>query len=352
MIVLGIETSCDETSAAVLNRDAPDASPVILSNIVATQIAMHVEYGGVVPELAARAHVESISAVIEKAVRDSGVQWAAIDGIAVANRPGLIGALLVGVSAAKALALALNRPLVGVDHIEAHLYSSILAGMPRQPHIALVCSGGHTSLYSVQLNDRQSATDMAVSLLGSTTDDAAGEAFDKVARILGLSYPGGPSIQKAAVGGDPAAYRFPRSRLNESNDDFSFSGLKTAVLYGLRGGQGRPGPAAQMGVGRELTDEEIRNAAASFQEAVAETLVKKTLRAAKRLGVSAASFNGGVAANKRIRELANELGAADGVQTYFPPLSLCTDNAAMIAGLGMEHLSAGRRDGLSLEAAP
>jgi N6-L-threonylcarbamoyladenine synthase len=346
--ILGIETTCDETAVALVRRNSGESIEII-GSLVASQIDLHRAYGGVVPELAARAHVEKITALLDSLFKETDFDRNSVDAIAVANRPGLIGALLVGVGAAKALAWAWDKPLVDVDHIQAHLYSSILAGMPAVPHVALVASGGHTSLYHVTGTPPPLGN---IVRLGSTTDDAAGEAFDKVAQILGLDYPGGPAIQKAAAGGNPKAYRFPRSRVKEDNYDFSFSGVKTSVLYKLRGGQGNPGPAARIGVGRELKPEEIRDAAASFQEAVAEVLAAKTIKAAKNLGVSWASFNGGVACNARLREVAKSMGVKKNVNIFFPPPQLCTDNAAMIAGLGIERFLQGIRSGLDMEAIP
>ena len=324
--ILGIETSCDETAVAVVADGRR-----VLSNIVASQMAEHARYGGVVPEVASRRHVELINGVIRHALSEAGVTLAEIDAIAVTNRPGLLGALLVGVTAAKALAQARNLPLIGVHHIEAHLYANFLTHPDADfPAVALVVSGGHTDLFHLRGHG-----DYA--LLGRTRDDAAGEAFDKCARLMGLEYPGGPAIQKAAETGNPKAVALPRAWM-EGTFEFSFSGLKTAVRRKLPspGGQGE-------GEGPHIPD-----LAASFQEAVVDVLVGKTLQAAKATGVSRVFMAGGVAANKRLRERMREACDKAGLSLYYPPLALCTDNGAMIAATGYYHLMAGKRDDLRL----
>ncbi len=338
MIVLGIETTCDETAAAVV-RDGRE----ILSSHVASQAKLHAPFGGVVPEIACRAHVETLLPLVERALEDAGTELGRLDGIAVAHTPGLVGALLVGLSAAKALAWAAGRPLVGVDHIEAHVHAVRMAHADlAPPFVALVASGGHTSLYDVR-------GDTSLAKIGSTVDDAAGEAFDKVSALLGLGYPGGPAIEKAAKCGDASAVAFPRSYPGEKGGaggslDFSFSGLKTAVLYHLRGQHGK--------IGARPAPRPAADVAASFQEAVVDVLVARTILAAERTGARAIAVGGGVACNGRLRERLAAEGAARKKRVFFPPPHLCTDNAAMIAGLGHELLRAGRVSDLELEAVP
>lgn len=320
---LGIETSCDETSAAVV-ADGRD----ILSNVVQSQIDIHRAFGGVVPEVACRAHIETISPVVEKALADAKVTLREIDAIAVTNAPGLVGALLVGVSMAKALALATGKPLLGVDHIHGHMYAVKLAFPDLEyPVINLVVSGGHTSLYL-------SRSPVDHELLGSTTDDAAGEAFDKVAKILDLGFPGGPIIDKLAAGRDPNRVKFKRT-IPESLD-FSFSGIKTAVLYHVRGQDAKQA--------RALSAEEKADIAAGFQEAVVDVLARQAQRACERTGVPRIAVGGGVACNSRLR--AKLPGAK------FPPPKFCTDNAAMIAGLAYPMYRAGMVSDLELDAVP
>jgi N6-L-threonylcarbamoyladenine synthase len=332
MVTLGIETSCDETSAAVL-RDGRE----VLSNLVSSQVALHQRYGGVVPEIAARAHVEQTRPIIEAALAEAAVTYADIDLLAVTAGPGLIGSLMIGVTAAKTLALALDRPLVGVDHIEAHAASAALsADRPPWPAVALVVSGGHTSLYHVR-------GFLDIELLGQTHDDAAGEAFDKVAAILELGYPGGPLIDKLAPEGDPAAIRFPRTWIHEPHLDFSFSGLKTAVLYHVYGTGRKYGSVAHL-ARRQLAD-----IAASFQAALVDTLVARTLAAVRRTGVKSVVVGGGVAANSALRRALAEACAAAGLALHLTPMKYCTDNAAMIAALGYQRFRAGRIDDLTLE---
>ncbi|HHI80244.1 MAG TPA: tRNA (adenosine(37)-N6)-threonylcarbamoyltransferase complex transferase subunit TsaD [Planctomycetes bacterium] len=332
VLVLGIESSCDETAVAVVR-----GGKEILSNEIFSQASLHAEHGGVVPELAGRSHLERILPLVQRALEKAGVEKEELGGIAVTNRPGLIGCLLVGLSVAKTLALSLGIPLIGVDHIQAHIHASFLAdpGL-KPPLVVLVASGGHTSLYSVEREGEGV-------LLGQTRDDAAGEALDKAAAMLGLGYPGGPAIEKAAQGGDPSALALPRGTLDKKSLDLSFSGLKTSLLYHLRGpGIQRPFP--------ELSGEEQRDLAASFQEAVMDTLCTKLERAALLHPEAAISVGGGVAANKRLREKIAQSKILRGRRLAFPPLALCGDNAAMIAGLGHLLLSRGERSDLGLEA--
>jgi N6-L-threonylcarbamoyladenine synthase len=321
MNVLGIETSCDETAASVVVDGRR-----LLSNVIASQMAEHARYGGVVPEVASRRHVELMNGVLRRALSEAGLTLRDIDAIAVTNRPGLLGALLVGVTAAKGLALALGVPLVGVHHIEAHLYANFLTHPDADfPAVALVVSGGHTDLFHLRGHGDYV-------LLGRTRDDAAGEAFDKCARLMGLGYPGGPAIQKAAENGNRKAVPFPRAYLPDTFE-FSFSGLKTAVRRFVESSSG---------------EQSIADLAASFQEAVVDVLVAKTIAATKATEVSRVFMAGGVAANARLRERMQAACDAAGLSLYYPPPVLCTDNAAMIATTGYYHLQAGRADGLSL----
>jgi N6-L-threonylcarbamoyladenine synthase len=325
MKILTIETTCDETAAAVVT-DRLD----VLSSVVASQDALHERFGGVVPEIASRAHVERILPVIDETLRKANLSLDDLDAVAVANTPGLAGSLLVGLSAAKALCVARGLPLVAVNHLQAHIYACRLAsGRDVFPCVGLIASGGHSNLYRCD-----SATDFTP--LGGTIDDAAGEAFDKVASLLGLPYPGGPSIEKAARDGDPAKIRFPRPLLDDpSRLDFSFSGLKTAVRYLLE-----KQPATLVG-----------DVAASFQEAVCDCLVGKAKLALERTGYRILCVGGGVAANKRLRTRFEESAAANGYELFVPPLSLCTDNAVMGA-IAVERLKAGKVADLSLDILP
>jgi len=332
--ILGIETSCDETAAAVV-----EDGRVVLSNVVASQAKLHSRFGGVVPEIACRAHVESILPVIEDALADAETAPDDLDGIAVTRGPGLVGALLIGISAAKTLAWVWGKPLVGVHHIEAHIHAARMGSDPAEaPYLALVVSGGHTAIYRTREDGRHD-------LLGSTTDDAVGEAFDKVASILGLGYPGGPAVERAARGGDPAAVRFPRTGLAPGSLDFSFSGVKTAVLYHCKGQNARRDQEMLPGVS-------VADVAASFQEAVIDVLLTKAFEAARREATPRLAVVGGVAANRRLRERFTEAGAQGGIRVTFPDFSLCTDNAAMVAGLGCLRLRAGEDDGFALDADP
>jgi N6-L-threonylcarbamoyladenine synthase len=327
--VLGIDTSCDETSVAVVERRR------VLANVVYGQNSLHQPYGGVVPEIAARAHVERLLPALREALDAAG----GADAVAVTNRPGLIGPLLVGVSAAKAFATVRDLPLVGVHHLEAHVAAAyLLDPAPLPPFVALIASGGHTLLYEVRERGRYER-------LGQTHDDAAGECFDKVAAVLGLPYPGGPSIERAARGGDPRAFAFPRPLRDDPSDDFSFSGVKTAVLYLVKGQDGRLRDANARAVS-------AADVAASAQEAIADVLSAKAVRAAVRTNCRRLVVGGGVAANARLRELVAERAAAAGVECFLPPKPLCTDNAAMVAVRGAELLEAGARDGLDLDADP
>ena len=332
-LILGIESSCDETAAAVV-RDGRE----ILSSVVHTQIEEHALYGGVVPEIAGRSHLRHVLPVVDEALQRADCDLDTIDGIAVTNRPGLIGSLLVGVSVAKSLAFTRSLPLVGINHIEAHIYSAAMEAEEELfPSLALVVSGGHTSLYVCR-------SPLDADLVASTLDDAAGEAFDKVAHMLGLPYPGGPSVSKLATEGDPNAIPFPRYRPKNGKPGFSFSGLKTAVLYHLRGQNAlAPTPPPE-----EIADR--ADVAASFEAAVCDTLTQQTLQAAREHGFDRVLVAGGVACNRRLREVMAREGAAVGVSTYFPSPAYCTDSAAMIAGLGWEHLRAGARAGLEMDA--
>ena len=329
MKVLGIETSCDETAAAVV-EDGRRA----LSDVVATQIEIHRRFGGVVPELASRNHVVQMMPVVDEALSRAGVGPEDIDALAVTSGPGLVGALLVGVQAAKALSLAWRRPLVPVNHLEGHLVAAFLGETPPTfPYLGLVVSGGHTSMYAASGFGEYR-------LLGQTRDDAAGEAFDKGAKLLGLPYPGGVAIDRLAREGDPAAIRFPRAIVKGSDLDFSFSGLKTALLHHVR----------KHGVpqGKALAD-----LCASYQEAIVRSLVDKAFRAARRFSFDRLVLSGGVAANSRLRTVvANRVAEYEGMTAVLPPVKLCTDNAAMIAVAGTHALARGVRAGADLNADP
>ena len=327
-VVLGIETSCDETGIGIVR------GTTLLSNAIASSMEEHARYGGVVPEVAARAHLEALRPTLEAALAEADVTLGELDAIAVTSGPGLAGALMVGVGAAKALAIALGIPLYAVNHLVGHVGADLLhrAGEPAHdlelPTVALLVSGGHTSLLLV----RDLAND--VELLGETIDDAAGEAFDKVARLLGLPYPGGPQIDRAAASGDPLAIRFPRGLtapkdLDRHRDDFSFSGLKTAVARWVEAARDR---------GESVS---VPDVAASFRESVADVLTAKAIAACERLGVPRLLLGGGVVANARVRDLAQQRADAAGVTLRIPPLSLCTDNGAMIAALGVRLMMEG-----------
>ncbi|MBS1248543.1 MAG: tRNA N6-adenosine threonylcarbamoyltransferase [Chloroflexi bacterium] len=329
--ILGIESSCDETAAAIVENGR-----LILSSAVASQVDLHAQFGGVFPEVASRQHIRAIYPIVDQALKEAHLRLGDLDGIAVTRGPGLPGSLVVGINMAKGLALGSGLPLLGINHLEGHLYSAWLgheegelSEPPTFPLLALIVSGGHTELVLMTGH-------LQYQRLGGTLDDAAGEAFDKVARLLELGYPGGPAIQRAAAEGDPQAFDFPRSWLGEGWD-FSFSGLKTAVLRAVQG------------LERDEEDIPVNDLAASFQQAVVDVLVGKTLRAAKEFKAKEILVAGGVSANQRLRET---MQAEAICPVSIPPLALCTDNAAMIAGAGCYRFSAGHRDGLEMDAAP
>lgn len=329
MLILGIETSCDETAVALVAD-----GKVVLSNIIATQLDLLGKFGGVVPEIAARRHTELIGYVIHEAIVSASKTLADIEAIAVTAKQGLIGSLLVGVAAAKSLSYSLQIPLVGVHHIEGHIFASLLSNpqIP-MPHVCLTVSGGHTMLVYVQ-------DYCQYELLGRTLDDAAGEAFDKIAKFFGLGFPGGPVIDKLATKGNRKSFPFPRPLLRANTLDFSFSGLKTAIINAFK---------PKMAEGEVLPIEDI---AASFQEAIVEVLVTKTLRAALERKVSVVSVTGGVSANRRLREVFLDTCPQKGMRVFFPALSFCTDNAAMIAAAGFARFKRGEVADLNLNVLP
>jgi N6-L-threonylcarbamoyladenine synthase len=333
--ILGLETSCDETAAAVVTD-----SRVVKSSVVASQTKLHEKYGGVVPEIASRAHIEKIYPVIAEALQQAEVGEDDIDAIAVANQPGLTIALIVGVTAAKTLSFIWDKPLIAIDHLHAHLQSAVLTEEDvKLPAAALVVSGGHTSLYDYR-------SPLEPQLLGSTIDDAAGEAFDKVATILGLPYPGGPAIEKAAEKGNPNAIKFPRSMLEKDSLDFSFSGIKTAVLYYCHGqdmkGQNKVD---------SMSEQQIADIAASFQAAVVEVLIGKTMRAIERTGAETVLLGGGVAANNKLRIALQQMcdSMRPPKKLLIAPKQYCTDNAVMVASLGYYKFKAGLFADLTVE---
>lgn len=341
-LILGIETSCDETAAAVLQDGR-----TLLSNVVASQIELHRQYGGVFPEMASRQHVLAIIPVIRQALTDAAVRWDDLDVVAVTRGPGLAGSLLVGMNAAKGAAWARNLPLVGVNHLEGHIYSNWIEAEGNHPDkafpvLVLIVSGGHTELILMSGHGQYRR-------LGGTIDDAAGEAFDKVARVLGLGYPGGPSIQNAAQRGNPRAWRFPRARTQNAYD-FSFSGLKTAVLREVQRQEGQDlSTSRKLTPGEHLPPQTISDLAASFQQALVDALVEKTVRAAQETGVSEICVCGGVSANAVLRQSMREHSP---VSVSVPPIYLCTDNAAMIATAGYYRFVAGERAGLEMDVIP
>lgn len=336
MLFLSLETSCDETAAAVFEDGTPDTGPIIRSSTVASQLKLHARFGGVVPEVAARAHLQQLLPVIDAALQQAGVKLSDIGAIAVMNRPGLVGALLVGVSAAKALSWSLGVPLFAVNHIDAHLYACRLAAQRNiYPCVGLVVSGGHTTLFHCH-------SALEIKPLGGTIDDAAGEAFDKVAALLGLGFPGGPAVERAAKAGNPKAFSFPRSFLREERLDFSFSGLKTAVRYCLRDVEA---------AGTAITEQVKADVAASFQKAVVDVLVEKCRQALDRLHLRTLAVGGGVTANQAFRSALEAMAFREKVQLVIPPMAWCTDNAAM-AALAVETWRAGDVAGLDLDAEP
>lgn len=307
VLILGIESSCDETAAAIVKNGRQ-----ILSNVINSQIKIHQQFGGVVPEVASRKHIENIAGVVDGAFQEAGLTYQQINGVAVTNKPGLIGALLVGVSFAKAFAYALNKPLIAVNHLHGHIYANFLEHEIEFPCICLVVSGGHTSL--LYMKDM-----VSYEIIGETRDDAAGEAFDKVSRFMGLGYPGGPAIQKAALAGSPGKVKLPRVFLDRDDYEFSFSGLKTATMNEWK-------KLERRGL------QNVNDMAAEFEAALVEVLVEKTIRAALKYGVKTVLLAGGVAANEHLRNMMNKGCEEKNLQLFYPSLRLCTDNAAMIAG--------------------
>ena len=336
MIILGIETSCDETSASVVEDGIK-----VHSNIVASQQELHSRFGGVVPEVACRAHTDTIITVIDKAVTEANIKLSDIDAISVANTPGLIGALLIGLTTAKTLSWLLGIPLITINHLHAHIYASKIEHEDIDyPAISLVVSGGHTSLFLTQSETRHTQ-------VGGTIDDAAGEAFDKVGKILGLGYPAGPEIDTISQKGNGKAILFPRSYLKKDSLDFSFSGVKTAVLYHCLGQDSK-----NTGEMPELKDREIADLAASFQEAVVDVLVNKTIFAATKFTARSIILGGGVACNSRLRQRLADAAKQRDIPLYYPSKKLCMDNAAMVAGLAYHKYDEEAFSGLEVEAMP
>jgi N6-L-threonylcarbamoyladenine synthase len=326
--VLGIETSCDETAVAVVDRET------VLANLIASQVEVYERFGGVVPELASRAHVEALNPLIDAALETAGCGFGDLDGVAVTVGPGLVGPLLVGMAAAKSIALATGAPLIGVNHLEGHVLANAVDHGPElTPAVCLVVSGGHTMLVHMPEPHRYE-------LLGQTVDDAAGEAFDKIARFLGLGFPGGPALDGLARDGDPNAIRFPRAMADSGDFDFSLSGLTTAVLRHVK---------AERQAGRDVDPADV---AASFQEAIVDVQVAKTIDAARERRVDTVLLGGGVVANTRLRERMEKAGAEGGLRVLFPSLDLCTDNGAMIAVAGTWRLLRGERTSLGVGADP
>ncbi len=328
ILILGIETSCDETAASIVKNGCG-----ILSNVINSQINIHQQFGGVVPEIASRKHIENIAMVVDNAFKEAGLSYQDIDGVAVTNQPGLIGALLVGLSFAKGFAWALDRPLLAVNHLHGHIYANILEHQDISfPAVCLVVSGGHTSLLHMKDID-------SYAVIGETRDDAAGEAFDKVARFLGLGYPGGPAIQKAAALGKAGKVKLPRVYLDKNDFEFSFSGLKTAAMNLWKKMKGN----------EELA---VFDLAAEFQQALVEVLVEKSLKAAKIYQVDSILMAGGVAANQHLRLLMKEKAGQENIKVFCPSLPLCTDNAAMIAGIAYHQYITKSYAPLDLNAYP
>jgi N6-L-threonylcarbamoyladenine synthase len=336
MLILGIETSCDETSVAVVEDGLR-----IRSNLVSTQEKLHLKFGGVVPEIACRAHLETLLPILEEALKTAGITLRDLDAIAVTTTPGLIGALLIGLTAAKSLAWTLSIPLIAIHHLHAHLFAARLEyGQAMEfPCLSLVVSGGHTSLFL-------STKETQHQLLGATLDDAAGEAFDKVAKLLDLGYPGGPAIDNIAREGNPEAIAFPRSYLEPGSLDFSFSGLKTAVLYHYHDLVGTSASGGHVSLPRK----ELADLAASFQEAVVDVVVEKTLLALRKHPVRGVALGGGVASNTRLRQKLSQALKERNVRPYFPSPQLCTDNAAIIAGLAYHKYQEKELASLEVEA--
>jgi N6-L-threonylcarbamoyladenine synthase len=336
MLVLGIETSCDETSAGVVDNG------VVRSNVISSQL-VHAKYGGVVPELASRAHQRLIIDVVQEALANAGVTKHQLKGIAATQGPGLVGALLVGLNFGKALAYGLRLPFVGVNHMEGHLYSNMLSNeKPSYPFLALIVSGGHTMLVVVR-------GPFEHRVLGQTRDDASGEAFDKVAKMLGLGYPGGPIIDSLAKQGNPKAIKFPRTYLGDGSYDFSFSGIKTSVLYYLRSQQ-RASQASQPASSALRSDQATADICASFQISVVEVLVAKTIAAAKEFGIRDVTIAGGVSANSLLQSMMHEACKQVGCKLFHPPLQYCMDNGAMIAYVGWMKLQKGITSSMELPA--
>jgi N6-L-threonylcarbamoyladenine synthase len=329
MITLGIETSCDETAVAVV-QDGFE----IRANLIASQVHLHERFGGVVPEVAARAHVEALNPLLEETLAAAQIDFSDVDNVAVTVGPGLVGALLTGMAAAKAVSLATGAGLIGVNHLEGHVWANFLEhGPPDPPYVALVVSGGHTMLVHIPKMFHHV-------VMGQTLDDAAGEAFDKVARMLGLGFPGGPALDQMAREGDPNAIRFPRAMQGSGDYDFSLSGLKTAVLKYVK---------AERAAGRDLN---LPDLAASFQEAVVDVQVSKTIAAANAVKAPTVLLGGGVVANSRLRERLKAAGEAEGLRVLYPSLDLCTDNAAMIACVGAARALRGERTSFDIGADP
>ena len=342
MVVLGIETSCDETAAAIVTDEGR-----ILSNVIHSQVDTHKLYGGIVPELASREHIKKIRAIVDEAFSVAGIELAQLDGIAATRGPGLVGSLLVGLTYAKALSFSTGKPLIGVDHIEGHIYSVFLEHPEVEfPAVALVVSGGHTNLFWVE-SKTGNWSHLTYKLIGKTRDDAAGEAYDKVAKLLGLPYPGGPVIDRLASLGTRGAIRFPVARISDQTMDFSFSGIKTAVLRKVKEEDLEPKDEDQS---RE--DSDRLNLLTGFQESVVEALVSRTMKAARTYHPRSIMLSGGVAANNRLREAMAEAVAGRDLAFYYPDLIFTTDNAAMIAAAGMFRLKRGERDSYDVNPDP